>query len=300
MKIAVTQPMEFYADQKERIQSLGEVTFYDELAKSPEEWLERCENADIICTGKFGLREKWQELHDVFVSLPFVGASFIDPKVAKKNGVIFSRSPGCNRHAVSEWIVGMMITMFRELDEYLRIKELPEHKLPKPTVGLAYKKLAVLGKGNVGSRVGKACEALDMKVTYFERGDSLLDKVKDADVVVDALSSNPSTENLLNTEFFGGIKKGAYFISVTGESIVDIDAMLKALDSGRLRAAAHDSGGIQMGDTKDAFYQRLLAHPKVYVTPHISYNTDVTHRISNDMMIDNVEAYLKSKPQNLV
>jgi len=300
MKIVVTQPMEFYADQRERIKSLGKVTFYDELAKSPEEWLKRCKDADIICTGKFGLKEKWQELHNVFVSLPFVGAGFIDPKIAKKNGAIFSRSPGCNRHAVSEWIIGMMLTMFRELDKYLGIENLPEHKMPRPTVGLAYKKVTVLGKGNIGSRVGKICGALDMDVTYFERGDNLLDKVKEADVIVDVLSNNLSIENLLNAEFFNGLKKGAYFISVTGGSIVDIDAMLDALDSGKLQAAAHDSGDIQMGDTKDAFYQRLLAHPKVYVTPHISYNTDVTHRISNDMMIDNVEAYLGGELQNLV
>lgn len=299
-KIVVTQPMDFLPDQKERLNELGDVTFYDDLPATEGEWLERCQDNEIICTGKYGFRNKWGELNNVFISVPYVGVGFTDPNTLKINGVTLSSSPGCNRHAVSEWIIGMMITIFRHLDKYININELPEHKLPIPARGLAYKKITVLGKGNVGERVGTICESLEMSVSYFKRGDNLANVVKDADVVVDTLSSNPGTNNLLDEKFFNAMKDGAIFISATGESIVDIDAMLLALDSGKLAFVAHDSGGIQIGDTRDPFYQKLLHHPNVYVTPHISYNTDVTQRIGNDMMIDNIEAWLKGKPQNVV
>ena len=299
-KIVVAGPLEFFPDQKERLEKLGDVTFYDEQAKSPEEWYERVKDFDVICSGKFGLKDKWQLLHDVFISLPFVAVSWLDASVMKKNNISVSNSPGCNRHAVSEWIIGMMLTIARQLDKFISVDDLSADAIRSPAMGLAGKNITVLGKGNVGTRVGEIAKALEMNVSYFKRGDNLAEKVKDADVIVDCLGSNPTTENILNKVFFDSVKKGAIFITVTGETIVDIDAMLAALDDGRLSYVAHDSGGILIGDTSDPFYQELLKHPKVYVTPHIAYNTDVERRMANDMMIGNVEAWLKGSPINLV
>lgn len=300
MKIIVTQPMEFQSGQKKRLDKLGDVTYYDSSAKTPEEWLERVKGFDIICTGGFGFRDKWQQLQDLFVSVPFVSTSWADPAILKANNVTVSNSPGCNRHAVSEWIVTMMLIMARQMDKYLRVKELPTKMVRTPTMGLAYKKITVLGKGNIGTRVGSVAKALEMDVTYFQRGAKLGEKVKEADVVVDCLGSNPSTKGMLNQDFFNALKDGTMFISITGETIVDIDAMLAALDSRKLSYVAHDSGGIPIGDTNDAFYKKLLEHPRVYVTPHIAFNTDVERKMSNDMMIDNVEAWVKGKPINVV
>lgn len=299
-KIVVTQELDFLPDQLERIKQLGDVEVHNDIPADAEEWLDRCKDADVICTGKFGLRNKWQELSDVFISVPFVGVGFIDPKTLKVNNVTLSTSPGCNRHAVSEWIICMMVLAVRRLDTYLNVENLPPKKFPPIERGLAFKKVTVLGKGEIGSRLGKVCEAMEMEVTYFRRGNNLHESVKDADVVVDTLSSNPSTQNLLDKSFFDSLKDGAVFISVTGSSIVDVEAMLQALDDGKLSVVVHDSGGIQVGDTSDEFYKRLQKHSKVLATPHISFNTDVTQRIRNDMMIDNIEAWINGNPQNVL
>lgn len=88
------------------------------------------------------------------------------------------------------------------------------------------------------------------------------------------------------------VRPEAVFITVSIGDVVDVDAMLSALDQGHLAYAASDSASIIMGDTKDPTYKKLQVHPKVLATPHVAYNTDVTHRISNDMMIDNVQEYL--------
>lgn len=299
-KIIVTQEMDFSPDQRERLKKLGDVTFYDDRAKSPEEWLERCKGADVICSGIFGVRQKIHELANVFVSLPFVGVGWIDKENLKKNNIAVSNSPGCNKDAVSEWIIAMMLNLLRELPGFIRTTNLPKGELPKIKLSLTGKKVCILGKGNIGSRVGKICEAFDMKVAYFRRGNDLYKSVKDADVVVDCLGSEKGTEGILDKKFFSSLKKGSYFITVTGPKICDVDAMLEALDKEILAGAAHDAGGIQVGDVYDPFYQKLLKHPRVLITPHIAYNTDVTARVSNDMMIDNVEAWLKDKPINLV
>jgi len=299
-RIVVTQLMQFSSEHKQRLDKLGDVTYYDDLAASPDDWLQRCKDADVICTGKYGFKEKWSQLHDVFVSLPFVGVGFLDPAVLKANNMTVSNSPGCNRYAVSEWVVGMVITTFRRLHELTNVDALPTNQPPQPTQGLAFKNATILGKGNVGTRVGEVLAALNMNVTYFKRGDDLATCVKDADVVIDTLSLNPSTVGLLGKEFFMSFKRGAAFVTVTSSKIVDVEAMLSALDDGQLGYVANDAGGIMMGNTDDPLYRKLLAHPKVLVTPHISYNTDVTHKISNDMMIDNVKAYLAGEPVNVL
>ncbi len=89
------------------------------------------------------------------------------------------------------------------------------------------------------------------------------------------------------------------FITIAIDT-VDISAMITALDSGKLSCSAHDAINIQVYDTSHPNYQLLASHPKAYATPHVAFNTDVTRRIANDMMIDNVEAWLKGKPKNLI
>lgn len=298
MKIVVTQPIGLSNAQKARLETLGKVTYHDERASSPAEWLERTTGFDVICTGVFGVNTQWDKLHDIFVSLPFVGVGWADPKVLKANNVTMSNSPGCNKHAVTEWIIGMLLMMTRQLDHYLNIKELPFNTMPPQAFGLPGKNITILGKGNIGSCVGEAAQALGMHVTYFQRGDDLLEKVKDADVIVDALSSKPETQGLLNKTFFDSLKGDVYFVTVSAGKVLDVDAMFEALDNGKLKLAAHDA--FMAGDTSDALYQKILKHPKVYATPHIGYNTDEAEKTGNDMMIDNIEAWINGKPIHVV
>ena len=239
VKIVVTQDLGLGSKDIAMLKQLGKVVIYNELSKTPEEWLERCKGADIILTGKFGLRtEKTYELKDVFFVLPFVGVGFLDKKRLKENNITVSYCPGCNKDAVSEWIVGMIINLLRDLLEMINNKNLPEGKIPKETLGLTNKKVTILGKGDIGSRVGKICKALDMEVDYFIRKDDLIRSVEGADVIVNTLSKNSSSENLLDEKFFNSLKKGSFFVSVTSPSIFDTDAMLDALDKNILSKSA--------------------------------------------------------------
>ncbi len=113
-KIIIAQHMDLLPDQIERLKSMGEAFFYDDYAPDHDAWLRRVQEADIICSGKFGLKQKYQELKDKFISVPFVGTSWFDAQKAKKNNVFLARSPGCNKHAVSEWVIGMMLNLCRE------------------------------------------------------------------------------------------------------------------------------------------------------------------------------------------
>lgn len=301
-KIVVTEPHDFTEEQKQRLDDLGSVTYYDTPPSSPEEYLRRIGDADVICSGRNGLQDTYPQLKDIYIAVAFVSTAFMQLDVLQHNNVTVSNTPGINRHAVSEWVMAMIILLMRDLPRAINTHQTlrEDGALPSVTPGLAGKKITVLGRGNVGQRVQELATVFGMTVATYTRDDNLLESISDADVVVDTLSSNSSTLQLLDDSFFNAMKQGSYFISVTRPEITDEDAMLRALDSGRLCGIASDCGGAFVGDTEDPLYQKLLDHPKVLVTPHIAYNSEMSRQMGNDHMIDNVEAWLNGKPQNIV
>ncbi|MFA6897554.1 MAG: NAD(P)-dependent oxidoreductase [Patescibacteria group bacterium] len=265
-----------------------------------DEWLSRCRGADIICSDISGLREKYQELKDVFISLPLVGVSFLDKDILNRNNIRVSNSPGCNKDAVAEWIVGMIINLLREMPFFIGNDDLPKGKFPKATLGLMGETVLILGKGNIGNQVGEICRRLKMDVSFFERGDSLYEKTEGKEVIVNCLSANETTVGILDKRFFGSLKKNSYFVSVSSNEVYDREAMFAALDDDILAGAAIDDGTMDVGNVGDIYYQRLLQHSKIFATPHIAFNTDVTNAESSRIMTDNIEAYLAGSPINLI
>ncbi len=300
-KIVVTQDLGLNKEERERLNKLGEVIYYENLSTTLDEWFSRCKDADIICTGRFGFAsEKLYELENKFFSCPIVGVGFLNLEKLKEKNILVARAPGCNSEAVSEWVIAMVLNLFRDLLNYVNNLSLPVGVTPERTKGLVGKNITILGKGNIGLQVGKICEDFGMNVKYFIRNDDLVESIKNADVVVNTLSLNKETTGLLDKQFFNSFKKGAYFITITSIQMHDTNAILEALDKNILAGVANDCGSIQNGDVLDLSYMKFAKHPKVLATPHISYNTDTTDRKGSKMMIDNIEAYLKDKPINLI
>ena len=301
-KIVVTNDQGFTAEQKQRLESLGTVTYYDTTPADGAEYLQRVQGADIICSGAVGLKDAYAELHDVYVVVPFVSVAFVDGAVLKRNSVTLSNAPGANFRAVSEWVMAMTILLMRNLHSAINREETyrVDGALPPTPPGLAGRTMVVLGKGHVGSQVGILAQAFGMKVLFVTRDSDLHGAVRIADIVVDTLSSNPSTQKLLDEAFFKAMKPGSYFVTITRAEIVDEDALLRALDSGHLAGAASDCGGILVGDTTDPLYQNMRSHPKVLVTPHLAYNSEMSIHRGNEIMLDNIEAWIAGRPQNVV
>jgi phosphoglycerate dehydrogenase-like enzyme len=301
-KIVATNSSDLTAAQRRRLTQLGDVTFYDNFTESADEYIDRIKGADIVCSGTAGLKQAYSRLGNVYITLPFVSAAFLDFSVLKKNGVQLSNAPGVNKEAVSEWIVWMMLSIAREFTDFLNSTKnyRKNGNLPHLTAGLSDKNVTILGNGNIGKTVAGIVEKLDMQVTVFKKGDDLFECIKNADYVVDVLSTNQTTRGLLDAKFFEEMKEGASFITVTREEIVDYDSLISNLDSEHLYFAAADCGGALVGDTSDALYKRLKNHPRIFATPHISYGSEKSISAGNDVMIDNVEQWIAGKPQNLL
>jgi len=144
-KIVVTNAMGLSDVQRARLKDMGGVKFYEDMPVSADDWLARCKGYNIICSWMAGLREKYSELRNVFISVPFVGvSSFADPAILKANNITISNSPGCNRHAVAEWVVYVILTTMRRFDRYLNTTEKFPFPFPVDPSGLTNKKLPFL------------------------------------------------------------------------------------------------------------------------------------------------------------
>lgn len=300
-KIVVTKDLNFYPDQKERLEKLGEIKYYSDEAESVDVWLDRCKNKEIICTGGFGFKsDNLYKLKNVFISLPFVGFGVLDKDKLKNNNIKISNSPGCNKEAVAEWIIGMLLMYFRKLNKYNRIKEFDKKEFLESGTSLFNKNITILGKGYIGEHLGKICKGFDMKVVFFKRGDNLKDSVKNADIIVNCLSLNKSTQDLLDSDFFNSLKKGSLFVSTSKSQTYDIKELIKAIKNNILIGAIDDTASSDIGDITSKDYKLLLTNQKIFVTPHMAWNSDSERRKANDIMIDNIEAYLNKKQINIV
>jgi phosphoglycerate dehydrogenase-like enzyme len=304
-EIVITDGQGFTSEQCRQIEALcgvdDRVTAYSTLPADADEYLQRVEGADIICSGSAGLREAYPRLRDVFVTVPFTGVGFLDLDVLRSNNVTVSNTPGANKEAVAEWTITMASLLANGYLDAIN-REQPydtSNGFPPVMPGLAGSEIAILGRGNIGRQIGKLAAAYDMSISYFSRGDDLLEVTAHADVIVNALSSNESTRGLLGRNFFASLQTGTDFITFAPSDITDTEAMFAALDLDIIRVAS-DCGEMPVGDVTNPLYQRLRQHPGAIVTPHIAYNTVQTVRNRTVITIANIEAWLRGKPQNVV
>ena len=296
-KIIIAQNLNFSDEQLERLGKLGELVAYNN-PKSEVEWLERCEKADIICSGSMFMKTEVYKLKNKFFTIPMVGYSWLDLEKLSEKNITVANCPGCNKYAVTEWIVAMTLELTRKFSRFTNTSE--PFDINFPSLGLKGKKIVILGKGNVGALTADVLTALGSNVSYYHRGDDLLEKTKDADIVINCLSTNPATMGLLDHNFFNHLKRGVYFITISPSDILDQQALMAAINQGIIAGVATDCASAGPRDIADPRYTEMSSHPCIIATPHIAWFSDTSISDENDMMIDNIEAWIKGKPKNIV
>lgn len=283
-------------NQKARLEALGEVKYLPTPLDS-QDLVKQTQGGDVLLSdGKF-LLASLPKLKNIFVTYPYVELGLFDSEELRKNGVMIANSQGGNRSSIIEWVIFMILSLFRKFIPLVRINKNIPVTVEESLNG---KKVLIIGKGSIGSKIGIPCEAFGMKVHFFERGDDLLEKAKDFDLIINALNCNSTSKNLLDKKFFMSLKKGAYFISFVRQFTYDLDGLIDALNSGIIEGAAIDCDPEKFGDTTNEFYQKALSNEKILVTPHIAWSTRQALINGEEIAIQNIEAFIKGKPQNVL
>lgn len=296
MKKIIVFGVNFNDEQKARLEKLGEVT-YATSPISSEELVSKSKGFDVICSDGSFLLDSLPNLKNIFVTYPYIELGVFNSEELKKNDVYVANTQGSSRETIAEWALFMVLALFRQFIPLIRTTEQPQFQLYESLVG---KKILIIGRGNIGTRVGELCQAFDAKVNYFIRGDDLISKVSDADIVINSLNCNSSTKNLLDKKFFMSLKSGSYFISYVRYYTYDVDGLMKAIDNNIIAGAAIDCDPEQVFDTSNAFYQKVLKNPKILVTPHVAFSSKFASANGREFAVQNIEAFISGQPKNIL
>ncbi len=202
-----------------------------------------------------------------------IGLDNIDVSAAKEKGIQVANTPAATSISVAEHTFGLMLAAVRNHGKAnLSMKE---HKWEKKTLSgteLYGKTLGIIGFGRIGQEVAKRALAFGMRVIAYDVIDiktSLdvkmvpFDKLlAESDIITLHIPKQP--KYLLSNEEFEKMKNGVILINAARGGVVDEKALLRALNSGKIRAAALD---VFEKEPPDEF--SLIDNPNVIATPHI-------------------------------
>jgi phosphoglycerate dehydrogenase-like enzyme len=283
-------------EQKTRLEKLAEVNI-DTTISSKEDLVSKSKNYDVLCNWGDYLPDALYELKDILVTYPYTEIGAFDSKKLANNGVYVANSQGGNRKSIVEWTVFMTISLFRKFPVFLRT----ETQYPfTSTESLEGKLVVIVGHGTIGTEVGDRLGTFGMKIEYYNRGDDLAAAVANADLVVNALNCNGTSENLLDADFFMNMKEDSYYITFARPFTYDIEGLSAALESGHLAGAAIDCDPEPLFDISNEFYKKCLSNEKILVTPHVAGVTRQAAANGLEIMVQNIEAYLAGTPINIL
>jgi phosphoglycerate dehydrogenase-like enzyme len=296
MKKIVTLGINLSDEHRRRLASLGNLE-EKEGPTSIQDFLEKSEGADILYSNGDFLVESLPKLKNVFVTYPYVEIGAFNSEELKKNNVFVANASGGNRDSVAEWVMFMVLSLFRNFTNKVRAKNNFDFELNESLVG---KRVLIIGHGVIGSQIGVLCKAFGMNVDFFDRGNNLTQKANNVDLVINALSCDSTSQNLLNGAFFMNLKKGAYFISFVRPYTYDVDGLINSINKGVIAGAAIDCDPENYGETTNEFYKKLIKNEKILVTAHIAFSTKQGSTNGREITIQNIEAFLKGKPKNIL
>ena len=210
-----------------------------------------------------------------------VGVDNIDVAYAEEHGIAVRNTPRASSNSVAELAMAHMFSCARFIS--VAGQTMREGKWEKKAYGkgieLRGKTLGVIGYGRIGKSLGDMAQALGMNVLaydiyknldwesetmHYAEMDDILAKADFISVHTPAVPGKP----LICAETIAKMKDGAVVINTSRGANVDEDALLEALNSGKLRAA-----GLDVWAEEPATNSALYTHPCVSCTPHIGAAT---------------------------
>jgi phosphoglycerate dehydrogenase-like enzyme len=274
------------------------------------------DDVEIAVYGAYEGPLSFRELADRMPSLRWIhstGAgidSFASNELSER-GVLVTNSAGVYAPAMAEYVVAGMVAIARDLRRLIAQQE--ERRWNHEAVSgteLYGKRVGIVGYGLTGRYIANVCKALGMEVwatkrtpmlTEGEPVDRLLapnglhELLAASDYVVVAASLNSTTRHLLGEAEFRALKRGAGILNVARGGLVDQEALLDALDDGRVGGAVLDVVVPQPLPPESP----LWAHPRVIVTPHISGGSPEGWARSMDLFRWNLPLYLDGEVARL-
>jgi len=233
------------------------------------------------------------------------------PKM-RDSDILLTNSAGIHAQPMAETVIAMMLHFSRGLDFAVRAQAArrwekePFERADSPVRELSESTVGILGFGGIGRAVARLAVALGMRVLAHRRregepvsgveiveGEAGLRRLlEESHVVVLALPRTAETEKFMGAERIAMLRPDAVLINVGRGELLDEDALLRALEGGRIRGAGLDVFHEEPLPASSPFW----VHPRVLITPHVSATTSGFWRREMDLILENLRRYERGAP----
>lgn len=244
----------------------------------------------------------------VWHHVPWVGVESLLTPVYAENNIILTNGSGVNSANIAEHVIAMMLAFARDLPRFVRDQERRAWRDWSDDAPhffeLGSQRVLCLGTGDIGQEVarrlsGFGCEIVGAsrsgrEVAGFQRCvsfDDLAPELAQADHVINSLPMTPGTDKIVSRDHIQAMKHGSYFYNVGRGGTVDQDALIDALQSGRLAGAGLDVTTPEPLDAESP----LWGMHNVIITSHTSGNSPVAQQRMADLTAEQLQRYQKGE-----
>ncbi len=297
------------------LNQFGDVTIYQKT-ETEAETIERIGDSEIVLVNKVPITENVLKACPQIrlICVQATGYNIVDCKACADHGIPVTNVPTYGTSAVAQFTMALILEMCHRVG-------LHNHSVHQgdwansdsfcywltPQMELAGKTLGIIGFGRIGQSVGRLARAFGMNVITYNRseneeGRKIADYVDlhtlftQSDIVSLHCPLFPETEKIINSETLSLMKDGALLVNTARGGLVDEEALVEALQSGKLRYAAVDVVSQEPMRADNP----LLQTRKCIITPHIAWAPVESRQRLMDCVESNIRAFLNGSPQNVV
>jgi D-3-phosphoglycerate dehydrogenase / 2-oxoglutarate reductase len=261
-----------------------------------------------------GIRSRTQLPHEalagadrlVAVGCFSVGTNQVDLDAARQRGIPVFNAPFSNTRSVAELVIGEIVMLLRRI--FPRSSAAHKGGWDKSATDsheVRGRTLGIVGYGNIGSQLSTLAEGMGMKVIYYDHTDrlrhgntepveSLQNLLAQSDIVSLHVPETPATHGMIGEAELRMMKRGAYLINNSRGTVVDLDALSRAVREEHLAGAALDVFPAEPSSNSERFQSPLQGLENVILTPHIGGSTEQAQdRIGREVarkMIDYIDS----------
>lgn len=233
---------------------------------------------------KVGSEELDSMPHLKVIARTGVGVDDVDVDAAAERGIPVAITPGVNSAAVAEGAFAHMLSLVKSLGPLTDLVRSGgwDERTGVPVGDLEGATLGIIGFGNIGRRVKAIAEAFGMTVLAYDpvaevpaanRADTVDGLLRSSDIVTLHVPLLPSTRHMIEARTIGLMKDGAILVNTSRGGLIDENAALEGLESGRLGGIGLDSF-----ESEPPQPHPLYQHPRTVLSPHVmGLSTKASH-----------------------
>ena len=296
----------------EPLQTLGHCEIYDRTPVALV--VPRAAHAEIIFTNKTLLaRETIIHLPQLrYIGVLATGYNVVDIQTAQERNIVVTNVPAYSTLSVAHMVFALLLELTKHVALHAQgVKAGKWSQQPdfcyweKPLLSLENLTMGIIGVGAIGQAVATLAQAFGMQVLAYQRHPKPLTGVvwvaldtllKESDVVSLHCPLTSETHHLINAQRLTLMKPSAFLINTSRGSLIDEEALARALHKGQIAGAGLDVLSVE----PPPLYHPLFDAPRCVITPHIAWATQKTRQTLLNKVVENLQAFLQGQPQNVI